>query len=406
MREEGRDTFNNRMSYFIPDHGQPKTSLRIPESHNLYVCPSACGRRHAIRAFKNGEKKHCSFLYITEADVVSGHYEETVGDAVAELLDVLESPPKAFMIHVNCIDDFLGTDEQALLEQLRARFPSQRFAVLHINPVAIDEKIPPGMRMHDQLYSFLEYSGKKDDGVNLIGNYVALDPESELFTVLAACGIHHVRQIFDCRTYADYLKLADSCLNLVLMPMGRLAAQNMAAMLGIPCLFNPISYDMDVVMSDYRRLTALLGQDCPDFSSEIQATQAEIQATLALIGSMPVIVDSSATMQPFALARALQRYGFQIRAIFAQRLKGTDLTDRDWLVEHCPHIPIVQAKNYEAILGYDLGKDCVAIGYDSAFTIQAQHLVDIRHDESFYGFHGIRTLMRLIRRACDTQVKW
>ena len=50
------------LSYFIPHHGRPKISLRIPESHSLHVCPAACGRRSGIRAIRNGTKEHVSFL--------------------------------------------------------------------------------------------------------------------------------------------------------------------------------------------------------------------------------------------------------------------------------------------------------------------------------------------------------
>ncbi len=47
----------NTLSYFIPDPGRNKVSIRVPESHSLHVCPSACSRRNAIHALENGDKK-------------------------------------------------------------------------------------------------------------------------------------------------------------------------------------------------------------------------------------------------------------------------------------------------------------------------------------------------------------
>ena len=104
------------LSYFIPHHGRPKVSLCIPESFNLYVCPPSCVRRVSIRALRNDTRGAMGFLFLTEADVATGAYEHAVAVAVAEALTTLERPPRAFFIHLNCIDDFLGTDEDALLD--------------------------------------------------------------------------------------------------------------------------------------------------------------------------------------------------------------------------------------------------------------------------------------------------
>ncbi len=90
-----------------------------------------------------------------------------ISAAVEELLEVLEPAPKAFVLYFNCIDDFLGTDEKALLRELKSRFPGLHFTVCHINPVAADEKISQGMRKHNQMYELLEYTEEKDEGINL-----------------------------------------------------------------------------------------------------------------------------------------------------------------------------------------------------------------------------------------------
>jgi nitrogenase molybdenum-iron protein alpha/beta subunit len=396
----------NTLSYYIPNRNKRKTILRIPESHSLHVCPSACGRRNAIRAIKNGEKEFMSFLYISETDLVSGHYEEIIGDAIDTLLQVLHPIPKAFVIYFNCIDDFLGTDEKALLDRLRIRYSSLRFTVCHIDPVAADERIPPGMRKHNQMYEFLEHTGKKDDGINLLGNYVSLDKECELFDVLSGWGIHTVRQLFECKTYSEYQEMADSSLNLVLMRMGCYAAENMVKKLGIPYYFNPITYDIDEVVSNYRNIAGILGKPCPDFDAEIYQTKLVIRATREIIGDMPVIVDSSATMLPFALAKVLFRSGFNVTAVFAPLTKNEDTEEQAWLTEHAPQLRAVQEDSFEAVAGYGFDRECIAIGYDSAYLLQANHFVDIYNDETFYGFHGIQKLMSLMRKAYETKTAW
>ena len=114
---------NQHLTYYIPRHGTEKVTLSIPESHSLHICPAACGRRNGIRAIRNGEKKRVSFLHITQADLISGDYETLVGDAVEVLLKVIEPRPRVFQLYVNCVDDFLGTDERALVNELANRFP-------------------------------------------------------------------------------------------------------------------------------------------------------------------------------------------------------------------------------------------------------------------------------------------
>lgn len=401
-----RNMAENTLAYYIPNRNKQKTILRIPESHSLHVCPSACGRRNAIRAIKNGEKNYISFLYVTEHDMVSGHYEQIIGDAVRTLLEVIEPSPKAFVIYFNCIDDFLGTDEQALLTALRASYPALLFTVCHIDPVAANDKVPPGMRKHNQMYEFLEYSGKKDDGINLIGNYVSLDKDSELFTVLSKWGINTVRQLFACKTYDDYQKMADSRLDLVLMRMGTLAAQNMAEKLDIPFYFNQITYDMNEVIRNYQNIAAILEKKCPDFKDDVFQTKLVIRATREIVGDMPIVVDSSATMLPFALAKCLTQYGFNVSAVFAPLKKNEDAKEREWLSENCPQIRLVQEDSFNAIAGYGLNSACIAIGFDSAYLLQASHYVDLCSDETFYGFHGIQKLMRLIRVASETKTAW
>ena len=58
----------HKLAYFIPHHGRPKITLRVPESHRLHICPAACGRRVGLRALKNGEAEHQSFLFAGRYD--------------------------------------------------------------------------------------------------------------------------------------------------------------------------------------------------------------------------------------------------------------------------------------------------------------------------------------------------
>jgi nitrogenase molybdenum-iron protein alpha/beta subunit len=396
----------NNISYFTPQHGKTESHIRVPESYKLHVCPSACGRRFAIHALSNRQKDTVSCLYITEGDVVSGHYEDMIGDAVGELLAELSPKPKVVLIYVNCIDDFLGTDEPALLKRLHAQYPFLRFTVCHVDPIALDGRIKPGEKLHNQIYSLLDYTGKKDKGINMISNFAPIDAESELFRVLSGWGKYEVRQLSDRKTFAEFLQMADSRLNLLMTPMGKFAVQSMAEKLDIPYLTKMVPYDMDEIVQVYQDMAAILGERTPDFGPEIEQTRQAVQKTLEHVGNMPVIVDSSASCRPFGMAKALCRYGFNVQAVFYIRMYDQDWEDRKWLESHFPKVSLVRSQNYELIMNTPFGKECIAIGFDCGYMIHAAHFVDMLHDETFFGFQGVRKLMRLIWGAYDTTADW
>ncbi|MGN8876646.1 nitrogenase component 1 [Pseudoflavonifractor sp. HCP28S3_F10] len=393
------------LSYFIPHHGRPKISLRIPESHSLHVCPAACGRRSGIRAIRNGTKEHVSFLYVTEADISSGGYEAMIGDAVEELLELLSPRPRAFQLYVNCIDDFWGTDENALAAALSERFPGVGFAVFHIDPVTSDDAIPPGMRQQERLYSFLR-PGPHDTGVNLIGAFVPPDPDCELYSFLRECGAFEVRELTSCPDFEHYQRMAASRLNLVLMQMGQYAAKRMEAHLGIPWLFLPATYDLEQIDANYQSIANVLGQPCPDLRPYRQAAQRAVSGALECVGDLPVVVDSSATMQPFALAAALHRYGFHVAAVYAAHWKESDRADRLWLEANCPSVRILCSERYQDITDCGLSRKVLAIGYDSAYLLRSRHFVDIQRDEGLFGYYGLIRLMERMGDAALRSTAW
>ncbi|MFQ9393537.1 MAG: hypothetical protein ACLR2E_04320 [Lachnospiraceae bacterium] len=67
----------------------------VPEAHLLLVCPSACRRHNAVGASVAGIKHRVSYLFLTEADIVSGDFEQMIVDNVDILFEALpktESP--------------------------------------------------------------------------------------------------------------------------------------------------------------------------------------------------------------------------------------------------------------------------------------------------------------------------
>ena len=335
-----------------------------------------------------------------------GGYEDLVAQAVEALLRHLSPPPRAFQLYVNCIDHFLGTDEEALVAGLEERFPGIRFAVFHIDPVADDEAVSPGERQQDKLYTFLADTGERDNGVNLLGAFVSPHREGELYPFLAACGASPVRDLLTCRTFGEYQAMGRSRLNLVLRHLGRYAAQRLEDRLGTPWVEAPACYDLEGIAAIYRHISDALGVACPDLSPWREQAERAVDRARRAVGDRPVVVDSSASMSPFALAAALLRYGFCVRAVYAAHWKETDRADRAWLEEHASQVQVLCSERYGHALIRDIPRDCVAVGFDSAYLLQARHFVDIQRDEGLFGYHGLTQLMTLLEESVGRIAQW
>ena len=363
----------SELTFYKPDNKRKKAQLRIPECHDLYICPPGCGRRAAIRAFKNGEQRFQSFLTMTESDAVFGHHIERVADAISELLDVLQQP-KAFMLHFNCVDSFTGTDTDALINNLRSAFPDISFLAVHSDPINRVEKISMGGEHHARMYELLKPAKSRNCGVNFLGHYTSLDSECELFKILSACGVSEVRELFSCGSFSQYQQMAASHLNIALMPMGITAAENMEARLGIPFVFCPVSFDIDETLESYRRIAEAFSAELPDLASDVLQTRSAISEAAARMGDTEIVVTSDNTMRPFALSETLLAYGFKVAAVSVTQVKPEDEFAYERFIRNHPEVKLLRERSIKA-------------------SKSNYYSLPIYRDEGYCGLHGIRKLM-------------
>ena len=456
----------SQLSYQIPDNGRKKTLLRIPESHTLYLCPGSCGRRQGIRALKNGEADHASFLTFSQADIALGDYIGMVHDAVDEVLDAIEPTPRVITLYVNCIDDFIGTDGAALVEELGARHPGTRFLLSHINPVAADVRGNVAVDIHTNHYAALEPVPRegRDADVNAVGGFVSVPDSCELRGYLEALGVSVLRELVACTTFDEYSALARSRFNIAVSHLGQDACQMMEQRLGIPWMYWPACYDPDELARRYEMLGLALS--VPLFDSvtneganacaagasasrdgagaaigaamgtggDVQAASASrggalpavlrldaaenllvgartraakaTERALAAVGELPVVVDTSASLMPFSLALALIKAGFNVAAVFALHSKGNDTEAEEELARTHPEIVVVRKQGLEAMAELGIPRACVALGRDAAFLLRAEHSPDMYHDEGLFGYGGIEKLMDSIAACVEHTERW
>ena len=135
----------------------------------------------------NGIKEQVSYLFIDEADIISGDYEQMIINGVDDLFEGLDKIPKVLFIFTACLDDLLGTDHEPILAELSEKYPDVQFRHCKMNPISLDSKLPPGVTLQMNMYSLLEKSTEQKNTVNLIGiNTVAKN--GDLRDILAQKG--------------------------------------------------------------------------------------------------------------------------------------------------------------------------------------------------------------------------
>lgn len=392
----------------IPEQ-RKKSVLRIPESHDIYLCPNSCGRRQGIRALRNGVASHASFLSFSQADVALGDYVGQVEEAVDTVLERVRPRPRVLTLHVNCIDDFLGTDVDALLAVLSARHGDVRFLLSRINPIAGDDKdaaSSPARRAQASLYAPLLSRGVRDGGVNVVGSFVPESSDGELARAVRAVGAGPLRQLPGCETFDEYACMADSCLTVSMSHLGDAVAADLEDRLGIPWISWHACYDIEEIARRHELLARLLGAASikdgvhDACSTSAERARASVARARSAVGGLPVAVDTSATFVPYSLALSLLDEGFNVQAVFALHTKGKDDAEGELRMRY-PHVRIFADQDCRSGVGFGVPQDCIAIGRDAAYLLRAHRMVDVYHDEGHFGFEGVERLMNALCAACD-----
>ena len=394
--------FNSTVHYCSPAHGGwgvVRVAMLVPESYQLFVCPSACGRHGALGAIEHGNKERLSYLYIDEADIVSGSYEDLILEGVDALLEALEEMPKAMFIFVSCLDDLLGTDHVAILDVLNKKYPI-KFQVGHMNPITNGSKTPPPVTLQRKMYELVEGQGEKAETLNLLGNFVPLEENNELFDVLSQLGIKEIKHISEQKTFKAFEEMGESKYSLVLRPEAKVAAEDMKRHNKINYRFLPVSYDMEVIAEQYEEIIEMINQDVTvDFTAMQEEAKACIEKAKGVIGDFPIIIGNSAVCRPFNLAKALISYGFNVQKVYADDVVSFEKESFEWLKANAPQVEIISALNHNRINRVEEEQDCIAIGYNAAYIEKSKHVVDLIQDEHMFGYKGIVKLMDMMTKC-------
>ncbi|WP_165054852.1 MULTISPECIES: nitrogenase component 1 [unclassified Adlercreutzia] len=386
--------------------------LRVPESHTLFVCPPACGRRHALRVLENDTSDDYSFCFLSPSDIALGDYERHLPLVVADLVARLPERPRVVTLVFNCVDDFLGTDEQALVQTLEEAVPGIRIAVTRVNPVSEGGR-ERSSGMQGGIYDLLEPQERHDDAITVAGRFDDLPATSEFVAVMRSWGVSEVRNVASCRTFDEYQRLASSALALSVSWIGRRQCLQLEQRLHMPTVHWQTVYDVDRMAANYAALAQALHargvgdeatRSCfeapaPALARARERAERSLEQAREAVGSRPVAVDSLATHEPHALAQSLADAGFNVVAVIASPTKEPQRAGARELERTHPEIMQLECA---ADRGTDAPRDAeglLAVGADAAACFDAHATVDMFHDEGCFGFDGVARLYDALARA-------
>lgn len=379
--------------------GVKRAALAVPGSVMLLVAPGCCGRNTRLLSEVKGYEDRFFFLLLDESDIVTGGHLAKIPAAIREILDFLPERPSCVMICSTCVDALLGTDWERVCRRAEAECqipvrPAYMYALTR------EGRKPPMVSVQETIYSLLEPRKRNSRTVNLLGYFVPLEEQSELYELLHQTGIRHIHEISACRDFAEYGEMAAANFNLVLDAEARSAAESMEKRLGIPWIELPHLYQRDRIHRQYQIFAGAIGARIDDGAAAEQAEQA-VRHFLKTHGRVRVSIGSAVPANPFELALALAKEGMEIAEIFA----GVSSSDYVYLRGLAAISP--QTKIYAGVsptmLFYDCGQEPAdfTLGHDAAYYHPGVPNATWDGKRQPYGFRGVCGLFAAMDRALE-----
>lgn len=374
--------------------GVKRAGLAIPDSIMLIVAPGCCGRNTSLISSMPEYNDRFFYLMMDETDIVTGRHLKKIPKAVKEICDCCEKKPSVVMICITCVDALLGTDMERVCRKAEEKVdipvrPCYMYALTR------EGRKPPMVHVRQSLYSLLEPQKKKGNVVNLLGFFSPLVDDCEMYELLQQAGVKTIHEISRCKDYEEYQTMSQANFNLVLHPEARFAAEDFHDRLKIPFIELRRLYQTDKIENQYRALGQVLGVS---FDQEVYKKAAEeaVERFREVCPDASFAVGECMNGDPFELALALVRYGFQVPEIY-----GTITAENFVYIRHLAELsPDTKVfSNMEpTMLYYDPSGSGVnlTIGKDAGYYHRDQPNAVWNQDRQPYGYAGVRRLFETL----------
>ncbi len=377
------------------------TGMLLPEAHQIFVCAQSCLRGVVLTAAEMGLSHRFSTVTIEEHNVLDGDMEELLIEGVTDVLNRLPKLPRAVLVYTSCVHHFMGSDLQLCYRTLRERFPGVAFTDCYMNPIMRKSGITPDALMRRQLYSLLEPSAVQERTFCLLGNNMA-SRESDLARWAEKCG-WTLREIHDCKTYAEYQRLAGCEFGITTQLPAKAAGVDFTKRQGRDALHLPLCYGAEEIRSAMQAFCDRIGAEYDGDAAVAQAADEALDAARAVIGEAEIAIDYTATPRPLSLARLLLEHGFRVTRVYADAFTAEEKVDFGYLQTAYPNLEIWPTVSPEMrVMERASGKKSLAIGQKAAYFTGSAYFVNMVEGGGFYGFDGIRALALELMEAFET----
>ena len=245
------------------------TGMLIPQAHEVYVCAQSCLRGVVLTAAEMNAIDRFSNIIVRENNILEGDTEDLIVEGIGDILEKLPYTPRAILVYTSCIHHFIGCDLNLVYKRLREKYPNVEFTDCYMNPIMRKSGLTPDQLMRRQLYSLLDKQDLDLKSVNIIGNNLKTDDDSELVKIIRENGFT-LREVPRTKTYDEYKEMGKAFLNITYNPAAIEAGRYLEKKLGQKHLYLPLSYGFDEIEKTLDTLCENLGIEKIDFSSNKQ----------------------------------------------------------------------------------------------------------------------------------------
>ena len=387
--------FDTGLEYGCPARGTwniVHTGFLVPECHEVFVCAANCLRGVVLTAAEMGTIGQFSTVTIKENNVLDGNMEELLIDGVTSIIKKLKKKPRAILVYTSCIHHFMALDLDLCYKTLRKRFPKIKFTDCYMNPIMRKSGMTPDELMRRQLYSLIDKTDKKDNGINILGNNYATDESSDLVRLIRASK-YKLRDITYCETFDEYEEMGKSKFNIAYLGVAKKGLYDISNKLEQEAIFIPISYDPNTIKEMLKKLADTIGVDIAKFDFKEDEALDKLKEAKKLIGDTAIAIDYTFTPATLSLAKLLLDYGFNVKKIFIDSIGEKEILDEmkkkysDRDIIFYPTVNVAMRKNDR-----EQAEKYLALGQKAAYFTNTNYFVNEVECGGHYGFDGIKRL--------------
>jgi hypothetical protein len=402
--------FRSGLEYSSPARGTwtiAHTSMLIPHSHQIFVCPEGCLRGVVLSAAEYGGLDRFSMVTVQEEDFLNEKMEQLFIDGVTDIIRNLPSRPPAVLVYSCCIHHFIGADMAYVFRTLRERFPDIDIIECFMYPTMRKSKYTPDELMWRSLYDGLKMQEKEERSVSVIGSDFAFDRESELAQMFAGAG-WKLRDICTCSEYQEYLDMGKSTANIYTWKTAEAGARELERRLGQKAVYFPVSFDYEEIRQCIRTAEETFGLTAPDPDAAEKAAESALESLRSVLNGMPVVIDYTAVSRPLGLAALFISHGIRVRAVYADAILPEEEKALEYLQANAPDLPLRATINFRCRTAprdeaEKEGGSLLAIGQKAAYFSGTKHFVNLIQNGGLWGFSGIVKLCRMAEEAAGTE---